>query len=199
MKSSELSNGVNRIALRQLLQNRKLRHWWRHNLGWRWKLQKMARQNFSIHALYNITKNQHSFLGVTQPQGSHSPYILGDTTRPGHVTCILVRSKSDRRRLKKTAQTNRQTNKQTNKHYENNGHLAVNQYLEQIHSPKAVHTANRSTGTVHTSTKARLTSVNCFEFTFVLRHCCWDFPPIIPKSSLLVEPAQTGVTPKISA
>ena len=26
MKSSELSNGVNRIALQQLLQNRKLRH-----------------------------------------------------------------------------------------------------------------------------------------------------------------------------
>jgi len=25
--------------------------------------------------------------------------------------------------------TNKQTNKQTNRHYENNGHLAVNQYL----------------------------------------------------------------------
>ena len=24
------------------------------------------------------------------PQGSQSPYILGDTTRPGHVTCVLV-------------------------------------------------------------------------------------------------------------
>ena len=33
MKSSELSNGENRIALQQLLQNRKWRHWWRHNLG----------------------------------------------------------------------------------------------------------------------------------------------------------------------
>jgi len=33
MKSSELSNGENRIALRQLLQNLKLRHWWCHNLG----------------------------------------------------------------------------------------------------------------------------------------------------------------------
>jgi len=32
MKSSELSNGVNRITLWQLLQNRKLRHLWRHNL-----------------------------------------------------------------------------------------------------------------------------------------------------------------------
>ena len=89
MKSSELSNGENRIALLQLLQNRKWHHWWRHNLGSRWKLQKMAWENFSIRALYNITKNQHnpvktvgrdsflspqtpkntSFLGVTQPPG----------------------------------------------------------------------------------------------------------------------------------
>ena len=38
MKSSKLSNGENRIILRQLLQNRKLRHLWRHNLGSRWKL-----------------------------------------------------------------------------------------------------------------------------------------------------------------
>ena len=51
MKSSELSSGENRIALRQLLQNRK----WRHNLGSTWKLQKMARENFSIGALYDIT------------------------------------------------------------------------------------------------------------------------------------------------
>ena len=58
MKSSELSNGENRIALRQLLQKRKLRHLWRHNLGSRWKLQKMALENFSIGAFYNITKNQ---------------------------------------------------------------------------------------------------------------------------------------------
>jgi len=96
----------------------------------------MARENFIIRALYNITKNQHNpiktvgrdsflspktpkkykFLGVTQPLRSHSPYILGDTTRPGHVTCVLVWSKSDRRRLKKnSAQTNKQTNKQTDR------------------------------------------------------------------------------------
>jgi len=62
---------------------------------------KMARENFSIGAFYNITKNQdnpiktvgrdsflspknpkrYKFFRVTQPQGSHSPYILGDTTR----------------------------------------------------------------------------------------------------------------------
>ena len=93
MKSSELSNGENRITLQQLLQNRKWRHWWRHNLGSRWKLQKMAPENFSIGAFYNITKNQHnpiktvgrdsflspktpkntSFLGVTQPPGVTQP------------------------------------------------------------------------------------------------------------------------------
>jgi len=93
MKSSELSNGENRIALRQLLQNRKWRHLWRHNLGSIWKLQKMAWENFSIGAFYNITKNQDnpiktvwqdsflspktpkntSFLGVTQSPGGAQP------------------------------------------------------------------------------------------------------------------------------
>jgi len=29
---------------------------------------------------------------------------------------------------KNSAQTNKQTNKQTDRHYENNGHLAMNQY-----------------------------------------------------------------------
>ena len=54
MKSSELFNGENRIGLRQLLQtgNDVI------NLGSRWKLRKMARENFSIGAFYNITKNQ---------------------------------------------------------------------------------------------------------------------------------------------
>jgi len=58
MKSSELSNGENRIALRQLLQNRKLRHLCRHNLVQDGNCQKMARENFGIGAFYNITKNQ---------------------------------------------------------------------------------------------------------------------------------------------
>jgi len=51
------------------------------------------------------------FWGSSSPHGSHSPYILGDTTRPGQVTCVLVRSKSDRRRLRKTL--HKQTDKQT--------------------------------------------------------------------------------------
>ena len=146
MKSSELSNGENCIALRQLLQNRKLRHLWRHNLGYIWKLQKNgSREFFIIGAFYNITKNQDnpiktvgrhsllnrktpkntSFYGSPSPQGSQSPYILGDTTRPRHITYVLVWSKSDQRRLRKTL--HKQTSSQTNRHYENNGYLAVNQ------------------------------------------------------------------------
>ena len=144
MKSSELFNGENPIALRQLLQNRKLRHLWRHNLGSIWKLQKMARDNFSIGAFYNITKNQDNPIktvgrdsfwgpkplkiqvlsGSPSPQGSHSPYILWDTTRPRHITYVQVWSKSDQRRLRKNLhkQTNKQTDRQTNRHYENNDH-----------------------------------------------------------------------------
>jgi len=55
------------------------------------------------------------FWGSPSPQGSYSPYILGDTTRPRHITCVLVWSKSDRRRLRKTLhkQTDRQTDRQT--------------------------------------------------------------------------------------
>jgi len=40
------AEGAIRIALRQLLQNRKWRHWWRHNLGSRWKLQKNGSREF---------------------------------------------------------------------------------------------------------------------------------------------------------
>jgi len=46
MKSSELPNGENHIALRQLLQNRKWRHLRRDNLGSRWKLQKNGSREF---------------------------------------------------------------------------------------------------------------------------------------------------------
>ena len=67
---------------------------------------KMARENFSIGAFYNITKNQDnliktvgrdSFLSPNTPKikfygspshhESHSSYVLGDTTRPRHITC----------------------------------------------------------------------------------------------------------------
>ena len=70
----------------------------------------MAGEKFSIGVLYNITKNQDNpiktvgrdsflapkplkykfFRGSPSPQGSHSPYILGDTTRPRHITYVQV-------------------------------------------------------------------------------------------------------------
>jgi len=61
------------------------------------------------------TPQNTSFGGSSSPQGSQTPYILGDTTRPGHVTYVLVWSKSDQRRLRKTLhkQTDKQTNRQT--------------------------------------------------------------------------------------
>ena len=56
MKSSELSNGENRIALPQLLQNRKLRHLC-HNLGSRWKLKKwLERILVLVHSTISPTR-----------------------------------------------------------------------------------------------------------------------------------------------
>ena len=103
----------------------------------------MAGGNFSIGILYNITKNQdnpikavgrdsflstktakNKFLWVTQPQGSHSPYILGETT----ITQTYNICPSSIEIGSNTAEKNSaQTNRQTDRHYENNGHLAVNQ------------------------------------------------------------------------
>jgi len=93
------------------------------------KIAKNCSREFSIGAFYNITKNQDnpiktvgrdSFLspkspkntkGSPSPQGSHSPYILGDTTRPRHTTYVLLWLKSDQRRLRKTL--HKQTDKPT--------------------------------------------------------------------------------------
>ena len=63
--------GAIRIALRQLLQNQK----WRHNVGSRWKMQKMARENFSIGALYSITKNQDNPIKTVGRDSFLSPKI----------------------------------------------------------------------------------------------------------------------------
>jgi len=93
----------------------------------------MARENFSIGAFYNITKNQDdpiktvgrdsflspkapkntSFLGVTQHPGVAQPHILGDTTRPRHITCPRLIEIGSKTAEKNCAQTNRQTDKQT--------------------------------------------------------------------------------------
>jgi len=92
---------------------------------------KMARETFIIDAFYNITKNQDNPIKTVgrdsfwapKPlkiqvfrvhpalQGSHSPHILGDTSRSRHITYVLVWSKLDQRRLRKTLhkQTDRQT------------------------------------------------------------------------------------------
>jgi len=42
-----------------------------------------------VHGHPKTPKNT-SFGGSLSPQGSYSPYILRDTTRPGHVTCVIV-------------------------------------------------------------------------------------------------------------
>ena len=89
----------------------------------------MSRENFSIGAFYNITKNQDNpiktvgrgcfflspkplkiqvFLGVTKPPGVAQPYILGHTC----PSLIKLGSKTAE---KNSAQTNRQTDKRTNR------------------------------------------------------------------------------------
>jgi len=84
MKSSELSNGENGIALRQILQNRKLRRLCRHNLGSRWKLQKkVARENFSIGAFYNITENQDNPIKTVGRDSFLSPQTPKNTSFGG--------------------------------------------------------------------------------------------------------------------
>ena len=63
-------------------------------------------------------------------QGSHSPYILGDTTRARHITlCPRLIEIGSKTAEKNAAQTNKQTDRQTDRHYENNGHLAVNSQI----------------------------------------------------------------------
>jgi len=54
MKWSDLCNGENHIALREVKQNRKLRNLWRDNWASRWKLQKSVWENVTIDGLYNI-------------------------------------------------------------------------------------------------------------------------------------------------
>ena len=84
-----------------------------------------------VHGRPNNPKNT-IFGGSPSPQGSYSPYILGDTTRPGHVPSLIqIGSKTAE---KNSVQTNKQTDRQTNRHYGNNGHLAVNQLYEIFYS-----------------------------------------------------------------
>ena len=130
VKSSELSNDENRKTGNYVIYDVII--WVQDGNCKKW-----LERKFSIGVFYNITKNQDnpiktvgrdsfvepktptntSFYGSPSPQGSHSPYILGDTTRPRRITCVLVWSKSDQRRLRKTLhkQTEKQTDRQTDK------------------------------------------------------------------------------------
>ena len=92
MKSSELSNGKNRIVLRQFAKP-EITSFMTSKFGFKMEIaKKMARENFSIGAFYNITKNQdnpiktvgrdsflspkplkYKFFRVTQPPGVAQP------------------------------------------------------------------------------------------------------------------------------
>ena len=106
-------------------------------------------ENFSIGVFYNITKNQDnpfktvgrdsflspktakntSFLWVTQPPGVAQPlYSREHNLTQTYNTCPSLIEMGSKTAEKNSAQTNKGTNRQTNRHYENNGHLAVNQY-----------------------------------------------------------------------
>jgi len=66
-----------------------------------------------VHGRPQTLKNT-SFWGSPSPQGSYSPYILGYTTRPGHVTlCPSLIQIGSKTAEKNSAQTNWQTDKQT--------------------------------------------------------------------------------------
>jgi len=65
------------------------------------------------------------FLGVTQPQGRTAPIFWGTQLDPGICPSLIeIGSKT-------AVKNSAQTNKQTDRHYENNGHLAVNQNLSR--------------------------------------------------------------------
>jgi len=53
-------------------------------LGSRWKLQKMARENFSIGAFYNITKNQGNPITTVGQDSFLSPKTPKNTSFRGH-------------------------------------------------------------------------------------------------------------------
>jgi len=107
----------------------------------------MVRENFSIGAFYNITKNHDNpiktvgrdsflspkapknttFLEVTQPPGVAQPvYSRGHNQTQTYNICPSLIEIGSKTAEKNSAQTNRQTYR----HYENNGHLAVNQQYE---------------------------------------------------------------------
>jgi len=96
----------------------------------------MARENFSIGAFYNITKNQYnplktvgrdsflnpktskntSFLGVTMSPGVEQPlYSRGHNSTQTYNMCPSLIEIGSKTAEKNSAQTNRQTDRQTDK------------------------------------------------------------------------------------
>jgi len=67
-----------------------------------------------LHCLCTGTSRKKIILPPS-PQGSHSPYILGDTTRPRHITCPSLIEIGPKTAEKNFAQTNKETNKQTDR------------------------------------------------------------------------------------
>ena len=79
------------------------------------------------------TPKNTSFLGVTEPPGvAQTLYSRGyNYTQTYNIRPSLIEIGS------KTAEKNSaQTNKETDRHYENNGHLAVNQNFSMTHQSK---------------------------------------------------------------
>ena len=72
---------------------------------------------------------KYKFLGVTQSPGVAQPlYSRGHNKTQTHNMCPSLIEIGSKTAEKDSAQTNKQkTDRQTNRHYENNGHLAVNQ------------------------------------------------------------------------
>ena len=86
-------------------------------------------------------------LGVTQPPGVAQPlYSRGHNyTRTCNMCPSLIEIGS-KTAEKNSAQTNRQTDRETHRHYENNGHLAVNQLSSpELHTTTYIHRKTRAT------------------------------------------------------
>ena len=84
-----------------------------------------------VHVRPKTPKNR-SFGGHPAPTGRTAPIISGTQLDRICNMCpslIQMGSKTAEKTLHKQTdkQTDRQTDRQTNRHYENNGHLAVNQ------------------------------------------------------------------------
>ena len=79
MKSAELSNGETASLYDNFCKTGNYVIYDVQNFGSRWKLQKMARENF-IGAFYNITKNQDNPIKTVEQDSFLSPETPNNTT-----------------------------------------------------------------------------------------------------------------------